>query len=362
MYSLLKKLLFRIDAEAAHHLTISALKALQEIPRLHNQMQHLFLVNDARLQSTCLGMIFRNPVGLAAGFDKHAEVYPVLANLGFGFIEVGTLTPKPQNGNPRPRLFRLSVDQAVINRMGFNNKGAKAAKQSLIKLPRPVIPIGINLGKNKTTPNEEAIEDYLIGLETLYPYGDYFVINISSPNTEGLRELQEEKALRSLLEKVMMKRNSLAFETGYKHPILVKIAPDLSDEKLADVVRTSKLIGIDGIIATNTTLVRKGLRSKNRDQAGGLSGRPLVEQSTRFIREIYQELQGSIPIIGVGGIFTGRDAYEKLLAGANLVQIYTGMIYQGPMIVKKINRELVQIMDREGLLTIENMIGKATTV
>jgi dihydroorotate dehydrogenase len=358
VYALLKKILFRLDAEVAHHLTVRSLQVAQSIPKINQFLRSYFQIHDSRLTSSCWGLSFRNPVGLAAGFDKHAEVYPGLASLGFGFIEVGTLTPLPQEGNPKPRLYRLPLDQAVINRMGFNNKGVAQAKRNLISLPRPAIPIGINLGKNKVTPNEEAVEDYLLGLETLYTLGDYFVINISSPNTKGLRDLQEVSALSELLEKLIMKRNALAIENGMRHPLLVKIAPDLEDEQLADIIQTVRNVGLDGIIATNTTLARQALYSKHRDEEGGLSGRPLAARSTQFIHDLYRELQGSLPIIGVGGIFNGQDAYEKICAGANLVQVYTGMIYQGPGIVKKINRELLQMMAREGISSIKEMVGK----
>ncbi|SHE95127.1 dihydroorotate oxidase A [Seinonella peptonophila] len=359
MYSLIRKILFRVDAEMAHHLTVNLLKIVQQVPEVRRNLERFFQVQDPRLTTHCMGLTFPNPVGMAAGFDKHAEIYPALAALGFGYIEVGTLTPRPQSGNPRPRIFRLPVDQAVINRMGFNNKGAEAAKQSFIRLPRPRVPIGINLGKNKTTPNDQAAEDYLLGLETLYPYGDYFVINISSPNTAGLRDLQEVEFLRDLLERIIMKRNQQAVENGSKHPILVKIAPDLTDEQLSDIIATAKLVGIDGIIATNTTIERSHLQSMHREQTGGLSGRPLTQRSLSFIRTLYQELKGTIPIIGVGGIFTGRDAFDKITAGATLIQVYTGMIYQGPAIVKQINRELIQILNQSGLSSIEEAIGNA---
>ncbi|MBA4496226.1 quinone-dependent dihydroorotate dehydrogenase [Paenactinomyces guangxiensis] len=357
MYSSLRKILFQINPETAHEWTIRSLNIMQSNSVLKNWFQKKMTVTDSRLSTECLGLHFPNPVGLAAGFDKHAGVYPAFAALGFGFVEVGTLTPRPQPGNPSPRLFRLPPDQALINRMGFNNHGVEQAKQTFEHLPRPPIPIGINLGKNKDTPNEQASRDYLTGLKTLYGYGDYFVINISSPNTKGLRDLQQVDALGRLLTDILARRNELADQTGKHRPVLLKIAPDLSPESLSDIIKTALHLEIDGVIATNTTLSREGLQSARQNEAGGLSGRPLTRRSTELIRQIYAITGGKIPIIGVGGIFTGKDAYDKIRAGANLIQVYTGMIYRGPSIARLINEELLQLLEQDQLSSIREAVG-----
>ena len=331
---------------------------MQSIAFIKNSFSKQTTVDDARLQSQYFGLSFPNPVGLAAGFDKNAEVYPALAALGFGFIEVGTLTPRPQAGNPKPRIFRLTDDQALINRMGFNNNGIQQAKESLSQFPHPNIPIGINLGKNRDTPNEEAVEDYLKGFSELYPYGDYFVVNVSSPNTKGLRNLQQIDALQNLLTKLSQQRETLSEQFQLRRPVLLKIAPDLTLDECTEIVKTALMSKIDGLIATNTTVSRKGLQSPFQKEEGGLSGKPLKDGSTEMIRNIYQITRGQIPIIGVGGIFTGKDAFEKIQAGANLVQVYTGMIYRGPLIAKKINQELLQLLDQHGIASVQQLVGQ----
>lgn len=356
MYAWFRRILFQMEPENAHDWAIRFLKVLQSSPLQHWYAQK-WTIRDARLQTNCFGLSFSNPVGLAAGFDKNASVYPALASLGFGFVEVGTITPRPQPGNPKPRLFRLPEDLALINRMGFNNDGAEQAKHSFEQLKRPPIPIGINLGKNKDTPNESAADDYIKCLELLYPYGDYFVINVSSPNTSGLRDLQQMEALHSLLSKIMVRRQKLAEIYQFTRPILLKVAPDISFDEANAIAQIAQTFHIDGIIATNTTLSREGINSPHKNETGGLSGTPLKMRSTELIRYFYSILKGSIPIIGVGGIFTGQDAYEKIRAGANLIQIYTGMIYRGPAIAKKINEELLQIMEREQVNSIQEIIG-----
>lgn len=358
MYQLLKKVLFRMDPEVAHEWTIRSLQLLQRTPWIAKLLQKQWEVKHPSLSSTVAGIPFANPVGLAAGFDKHANVFPALSNLGFGFVEVGTLTPRPQAGNERPRLFRLPEDQAIINRMGFNNHGVEGAIQSFETLPRPEIPIGINLGKNKDTANEEASQDYITGLNSLYQYGDYFVINISSPNTKGLRDLQEAKALQQLLTDILQTRDHCTEQFQKKKPIFLKIAPDLTQIQLDEIIEIALRTKIDGIIATNTTLSRDGLKNQlHQQEAGGLSGRPLTTRSTQWISQIYRQTQGQIPIIGVGGIFTAEDAYAKIRAGANLVQVYTGMIYQGPAIVKQINRDLITLITKDGFTSIQNAVG-----
>lgn len=357
LYSFLRPLIFKLDPETAHHLVIRGLSLMQSVPTIQKQFQQKLTVHDDRLVSQCLGLTFPNPIGLAAGFDKHAHVYPGLAALGFGFVEVGTLTPRPQTGNPKPRIFRFTDQNALINRMGFNNDGIEKAKSSFTRLSRPTIPIGINLGKNKDTPNEQATADYLKGLSLLYPDGDYFVINVSSPNTKGLRELQESETLQHLLTALLTERTRLAEQTQVKKPILLKIAPDLSLNEVEQIVETALSTQLDGIIATNTTLSREGLHSSGSEEAGGLSGKPLTERSTEMIRSIYRITKGRIPIIGVGGIFTGQDAYEKLRAGANLVQIYTSMIYRGPFGIKAINQELLERLEQDQISSITEIIG-----
>jgi dihydroorotate dehydrogenase len=281
---------------------------------------------------------FKNPVGLAAGFDKDAKLYNELASFGFGFIEVGTLTPKPQAGNPKPRLFRLVEDESVINRMGFNNGGLDEAVLRLMKRKTDLI-IGGNIGKNKVTPNEEALNDYLLGVEALHPVVDYFVVNVSSPNTPNLRELQEKEPLTKLLKAVQEKNNALG-----KKPLLLKIAPDLTEGQLDDIIDIINSLELDGIVATNTTISRDGLRTPASKVetigAGGLSGKVLRERSTEVIDYLRSRLKSSIAIIAVGGIFTGEDAKEKLYAGADLVQVWTGFLYEGPAMVRRMLRNL----------------------
>lgn len=283
------------------------------------------------------GIRFPNPVGLAAGFDKDAKLFKPLSNFGFGFIEIGTVTPKPQSGNPKKRLFRLKSDQAIINRMGFNNEGVDAAVQRL-KRNKDLI-VGGNIGKNKITPNEEATADYVHCFDALFDYVDYFVVNVSSPNTPNLRDLQEKGPLTALLN-TLQDRNA---KKSVRKPILLKIAPDLSDNQLLDIIDIVRTTQIDGLIATNTTLSREGLSSEPQlcAQQGGLSGKPLSKRSTEVIRFLHQHSDGKIPIVGVGGIHSPEDAMEKLEAGASLVQLYTGFIYEGPAAVKRINKTLL---------------------
>jgi dihydroorotate dehydrogenase len=302
----------------------------------------MYCISDSRLEREVFGIRFPNPVGLAAGFDKDAKLFNELADFGFGFIEIGTLTPKPQPGNPPKRLFRLKADQAIINRMGFNNGGVAAAANRLKKAHRVLI--GGNIGKNKNTPNNEAVSDYLSAFESLYEVVDYFVVNVSSPNTPGLRELQDREPLTKLLLELMRKNAELA---EYAHqspkPILLKIAPDLTDDQLLDIITIVEETQIAGVIASNTTLSRENLKSTSEltDQAGGLSGKPLRARATEVIRFLHQKSQGAFPIIGVGGIHSPEDAWEKLEAGATLVQIWTGFIYEGPGLIKRINEFIV---------------------
>ena len=299
-------------------------------------LKSIYEVKDSRLEREVFGLKFKNPVGLAAGFDKDAKCYQELSNFGFGFIEIGTLTPKPQDGNPKKRLFRLKADSAIINRMGFNNGGVEAAVLRL-KTNNGVL-IGGNIGKNKITPNEDATSDYLICFETLFDYVDYFVVNVSSPNTPNLRELQDKKPLTALLTQLET-RNS---EHKTKKPILLKIAPDLTDEQLLDIIDIVNKTKIAGVIATNTTISREGLMSENKAETGGLSGKPLTKRSTEVIRFLSEKSNKAFPIIGVGGIHSAEDALEKLEAGASLVQLYTGFIYEGPKLVSEINKAILK--------------------
>lgn len=357
MYANIRNLLFKIDPEKAHTRTIHALKMMQSFSFARNMYDKNMRLNDSRLECKLLDIKFPNPIGLAAGFDKFADVYPALASLGFGSVEVGSITPKPQPGNPKPRLYRLPEDTALINRMGFNSEGLNRAKQNFMTLPRPNIPLGINLGKNKDTPNSDATLDYQKGLETLYTYGDYFVINISSPNTEGLRDLQYVDTLKPLLTSILNKRNELCKKHNVYRPIILKIAPDLTPEQLEGVITIIQEVKIDAVIAANTTISRTNLNSKFQKQIGGLSGKPLNHRSTEIISKIYRQTQGKLPIIGSGGIFTGADAYEKIKSGASLIQIYTSMIYRGPSVAKHINQEILTLLEKDGLTNITEAIG-----
>lgn len=342
MYKLIiRPLLFLMPAEKAHHFTFSLVRLLHKIPGVAALNGVLFRVNDPRLKRNLFGLEFPNPIGLAAGFDKDAKLYRELSNYGFGFIEIGTLTPKGQTGNPVPRLFRLRADEALINRMGFNNGGVDDAILRL-KVDRGNLIVGGNIGKNKVTPNEKAANDYLQCFETLFPYVDYFVVNVSSPNTPNLRALQEREPLTQLLNALQNVNN----QKEKRKPILLKIAPDLTNEQLDDIVGIVQDSKIDGLIATNTTIDRSGLNepesSLNNMGAGGLSGKPVRERSTEVIRYLHNKSEGTIPIIGVGGVYTAKDAIEKLKAGASLLQVYTGFIYEGPAMVKKINKGILK--------------------
>jgi len=332
--SIIRKILFKFDPEAVHYFTFDAIKLVSKIPFIPALIRSIFQLNHPNLERELFGLRFKNPVGLAAGFDKDAKLYHELANFGFGFIEIGTVTPKPQGGNPKPRLFRLKKDKGIINRMGFNNEGVVAAARRLKK--NKGVLIGGNIGKNKTTPNDQAQDDYLICFDALFYVVDYFVVNVSSPNTPNLRDLQEKEPLSKLLN-VLQKRNS---EKSSRKPILLKIAPDLSDSQLDDIIEIVANTKIDGVIATNTTLSRTGLMSSAEltNQAGGLSGKPLTKRSTEVISYLHTKSKAAFPIIGVGGIHTPEDAQEKLAAGASLVQLYTGFVYEGPGVVKRMNR------------------------
>lgn len=334
-HRLIKPLLFLFDPEKVHYFSFFMIKLLSAIPGVTVLIRSLYQVKHPSLEREVFGLKFPNPVGLAAGFDKNAVLYKQLSNFGFGFIEIGTLTPKGQAGNPKKRLFRLIEDEAIINRMGFNNEGVDDAVKRLKKNTN--ILIGGNIGKNKVTPNEEAVNDYIYCFEALFDYVDYFVVNVSSPNTPNLRALQDKEPLTRLLSTL----KGLNDQKKQPKPILLKIAPDLSDDQLVDIIDIVTSVKIDGVIATNTTLSREGLQSSHKEEMGGLSGRPLTHRSTEVIRFLVQKSKNAFPIIGVGGIHKPQDAIEKLEAGAALVQLYTGFVYEGPAAVKNINNALI---------------------
>jgi dihydroorotate dehydrogenase len=336
MYKIIiRPLLFCFDPEQVHHFTFRLIRFLNKIPGISTLINQVYEVKNPILERNVFGLHFKNPVGLAAGFDKDAKLYNELSNFGFGFVEIGTLTPQPQEGNPKKRLFRLKKDRAIINRMGFNNGGVFEAVLRLKKNKNVLI--GGNIGKNKNTPNEEAVADYLLCFEALFDFVDYFVVNVSSPNTPNLRALQDKEPLTNLLQTLQDEN----IKKAKVKPILLKIAPDLTNEQLLDIIDIVNETKIAGVIATNTTLSRDGLQSENKTEMGGLSGMPLTKRSTEVIRFLSEKSNKSFPIIGVGGIHTAQDALEKLEAGASLVQLYTGFIYEGPNLIKAINKQLV---------------------
>jgi dihydroorotate dehydrogenase len=344
MYALFKPLLFWLSPEKAHRVTVFWLDLAAAFPPTRWLLRSLFCHADKSLERRVMGLVFPNPVGLAAGFDKDGKHIPGMACLGFGFVEVGTVTPLPQDGNPQPRLFRLPQDRALINRMGFNNEGLDALASRLKALRQTGVPggllIGGNIGKNKATPNEQAESDYLKCFEALFPWVDYFVVNVSSPNTPGLRELQEKEPLTRLLSLLQEKNRAQASPK----PILLKIAPDLGDSQLDDIADIVRATGLAGVIATNTTISREGLHTPESTVAaigaGGLSGAPVRARSTAVIRYLREKMSPNAVIIGVGGIDSAASAREKIDAGADLVQVYTGLVYEGPGLVKGILREL----------------------
>ena len=335
---LLRPILFLFDPELIHHISYFIIKIFINIPGVKYLTKKNFSITSKSLEREVFGIKFPNPVGLAAGFDKNAELFSELSSFGFGFIEIGTVTPQPQPGNKKKRIFRLNKDQSLINRLGFNNKGVNYIKNNLKNKGKIII--GANIGKNKNTPNVKAIDDYLSCFNNLYDCVDYFVINISSPNTPNLRDLQDKKPLTTLVRKLNLHRN----KKKKRKPILLKISPDLSKNKLLDIISVVQKEHLDGVIATNTTVTRENLESEQKltSESGGLSGKKLTSKSNEVIRFIHEKSNGSFPIIGVGGIFSPADVIEKLKSGASLVQVYTGFIYEGPNIVKKINRELLK--------------------
>ena len=339
MYELIKHLLFQFDPENIHYVVTGGLRRANRIWGVKSLLKNLYQFEDKRLEREVMGLKFKNPLGLAAGFDKNASMIEELAEFGFGFIEIGTVTPLPQPGNEKPRMFRLPQDNALINRMGFNNQGVDVVAARLKQLDRKGLIIGGNIGKNKLTPNEDAVSDYIKCFDRLFDVVDYFVVNVSSPNTPGLRELQEKEPLKHILN-TLQQRNK---KDEISRPILLKIAPDLTNSQLDDIIEIVKETKIAGVIATNTTISRDDLLSSEhlRKESGGLSGKPLTRRSTEVIRYLSEHSNRSFVIIGVGGIHSPEDALEKIKAGASLIQIYTGFIYEGPGLIKRILKGLL---------------------
>ena len=341
MYKIVRFFLFLFNPEFIHHISFRLIKFGAIIPGKMWAWRLLFKVRNSRLEREVFGLKFENPVGLAAGFDKDAKLFDELASFGFGFVEIGTVTPLPQEGNPKPRLFRLKEDSGIINRMGFNNQGIEAVVARL-RRKRTNIIIGGNIGKNKETPNDKAVEDYEICFEKLFPFVDYFVVNVSSPNTPGLRDLQQKEPITALLNRLQ----ELNSQKEKRKPVLLKIAPDLTNEQLDDIIEIVADTKIDGVVATNTTIDRSGLKTdKTKSEAignGGLSGQPVKARSTEVITYLSVKSNKAFPIIGVGGIHSADDALEKIDAGACLVQIYTGFIYEGPSLIKRINKAILK--------------------
>ena len=335
MYSLIRRILFLFDAELIHEFSVKAIKLLNLLPFSKQILRYFFLTNSKVLERDLFGLNFKNPVGLAAGFDKNAECYNEFSNFGFGFIEIGTVTPLPQPGNPKKRIFRLVEDKSLINRLGFNNKGLNEITKNLRK-KRDII-IGANIGKNFFTENKDGHKDYLKCLQGLHDFVDYFAINISSPNTKNLRQFHDKNLLRPLLESLINYNNS----QSSRKPMLLKISPDIERKELDDIISLVTELKIDGIIATNTTISRDNLKSKHKNEIGGLSGESLKVKSNDIIRYLRKELGNNFPIIGVGGIMTKQDAIEKFNSGANLIQLYTGFIYKGPGLIGDINKAII---------------------
>jgi dihydroorotate dehydrogenase len=349
-------LLQRVDAECAHSATLRILAAIQRYPGLVALVERTMAVSDPRLRVSAFGLSFANPVGLAAGFDKNGVACRAIASLGFGHVEVGTVTPLPQVGTPRPRVFRLGQDDALINRMGFPNGGVRTLGRTLNWYQRRDWRLGINIGPNRdNVVTARAVADYVHCLTHLHRYVDYVAINVSSPNTEGLRNLQSSGILKPILEELL----SAAHQHGIVRPILVKISPDLRSDELFALLDVVSSYPIAGIIAANTTIQRSGmLRSSNRGETGGLSGAPMREQSTELIRSVFRYTAGALPIIGVGGVFTVGDALEKILAGASLVQLYTGLVYRGPSVARMINVGLARRLDVLGVGSVQALVGQ----
>ncbi len=353
LYPLIRPLLFRLDAERAHDAVTAMLRAASRAPLLPRLIGALYAWDDPALAVEWAGLRFASPLGVAAGFDKRADLVDALALLGFSHVEVGTVTPRPQSGNPRPRLFRLPEDLALINRLGFNSPGMVAVAQALRARRAHNVIVGVNIGKNRDTPLERAVEDYAATFVALAPLADYVAVNISSPNTPGLRRLHERAALEELLRELMRLNRTLP----HPRPIALKVSPDETPDQIEEVVRAGCEAGVAAFIAANTTLAREGLRSRPANETGGLSGRPLAPRARQVIRTIYRLTRGTPPVIGVGGIMNAKDAYLHIRAGARLIQLYTGMVYAGPAIARDIKRGLAHRLRRDGFTTVAEATG-----
>jgi len=360
VYRLIRPLLFTLDPERAHRLTLAMLRGAYRMPMAPRMLRAVYAARTASLPVTVMGLTLPNPLGLAAGMDKNAECVTPFRDLGFGAIELGTVTPRPQPGNPAPRMFRLPARDAVINRMGFNSSGLERFTANLLHADRSGVVIGANIGKNADTPIDRALEDYLAGMRTVYPLADYIAVNVSSPNTRDLRTLQERDALGALLGALAQEKRLLAEQHRRTVPLAVKIAPDLDAAQISAVAGALLDHGMDGVIATNTTVARPGVaRHPLSHEAGGLSGRPLREMSTSVVRALYSELKGRIPIIGVGGISDADDAWERMVAGADALQVYTALIYRGPALVRDIVNGLARRTREAGCATLTEAVTQA---
>lgn len=358
--SLVRPLLFRKDPEKSHEQILALLSHLEF---LYGTLNDFYKVDDDRLKVRIGPLTFPNPVGLAAGFDKNAVAPKTLSAFGFGFMEIGAVTAQAQPGNPKPRLYRLPEDHALINRLGFNNEGAEAIALKLERLrargATPEVPLGINIGRTRIVETKDAVMDFLLAFDKLFPHGDFFSLNVSSPNTPNLRDLQEKALLRELLAAVQEKNRALATRAKIDpKPVFVKIAPDIEFSQVDEIIEVVAAVKLTGIVATNATAyMREGLKSPAAREPGGLSGRPITRMVTAFISHIYRATQGRLPVIGVGGIFNAQDAYDKIKAGAGAVQIYTGWVYEGPGAVKRINRGLLSLLERDGLKHLSEAVG-----
>lgn len=360
LYALARPVLFRLDAERAHETVVKRLESAGRSRAALKALDALYGVDEPTLAVDVWGLRFPNPLGVAAGFDKNARLAHVLPHLGFGFVEIGTVTARPQEGNPRPRMFRAPEAQGLVNRLGFNNEGAEAVAARLAAKDAPLVPLGVNIGKSRSVANDDAPGDYAASFERLWPHASYVVVNVSSPNTPGLRDLQARESLLPLVRALQTRNRSLAADRGCRpKPLLVKLSPDLADEDVADVAAGLLDVDVAGIVATNTTVRRDGVSGPVASEAGGLSGRPLRDRSTEVVRLVHKATDGRMPIVGVGGVSTDKDAWEKVEAGASLVQAYTGFIYAGPDFARRVCRGLAARVKEGGFANFQEAVGAA---